>query len=179
MFIYLWERDRARVGEGRERGRPRIGSRLQARSCPHRAQHGVQTHEPWDHDPSQSWVPNQLNHPGTPRILFLKCSFILRGREREQGRSREREGERENSKEVPHSAQSPTRGSIPWTMRSQPESKSGVERSTNWATRVPQYRILNKCLEPRWQHWSHCCCLTKSVQENSLFDYKLWHGGNW
>ena len=54
-----------------ERGRHRIRSRFQALSCQHRARHGAQTHEPWDHDLSRSRKLNRLSHPGTPRIWIL------------------------------------------------------------------------------------------------------------
>ena len=59
-------------GWGRERGRHRIWSRLQALSCQHRARHGARTHEPWDHDPSRSQTFNQLSHPGNSELTFLK-----------------------------------------------------------------------------------------------------------
>ena len=61
------EREKARVGEGqREKGRHRIQSRFQALSCQHRARHGAQTHELWDHDLNWSWTLNRLSHPGAP-----------------------------------------------------------------------------------------------------------------
>ena len=59
-------------GRGRERGRHRIWSRLQALSCQHRARprtwtHRLApTHRPWDHDLSWSPKLNRLSHPGTP-----------------------------------------------------------------------------------------------------------------
>ena len=64
MFILERERELEHEwGKGKERGRHRIRSRLQVLSCQHRAQHGAQTHEPQDHDLSQSWTFNQQNHP--------------------------------------------------------------------------------------------------------------------
>ena len=67
------ERERKRdVGRrGRERGRHRIWSRLQALSCQYRAQHGAWTHEPWDHDLSWIQMLTCLSHPGAPRFTFL------------------------------------------------------------------------------------------------------------
>ena len=52
---------------GRERGRHRIRNRLQVPSCQHTAWHVAWTHEPWDHDLSQSRMLNRLSHPGTPQ----------------------------------------------------------------------------------------------------------------
>ena len=69
MCIYFWERAHKREcerGRGRERGRHRIGSRLQALSCQHRARCRAHTHKPWDHDLSRSQMLNWLSHPGTP-----------------------------------------------------------------------------------------------------------------
>ena len=58
------------MGEGqRERGRHRIGSRLQALSCQHRAPRGAPTHELGDHDLSGSQRLNRLSHPGAPRLV--------------------------------------------------------------------------------------------------------------
>ena len=58
MFIYFWERERQSMSKGRtEKEGDRIGSRLQALSCQHRARHGARTHELWDHDLSWSWPP--------------------------------------------------------------------------------------------------------------------------
>ena len=45
MFIFERDRDKVQVGEGRERRRYRIQSRLQALSCQHRAQCRAGTHE--------------------------------------------------------------------------------------------------------------------------------------
>ena len=57
MFLHFWDRQReteSKHGRGRERGRRRIWSRLQALSCQHRAWCGVQTNKPWGHDIGQS-----------------------------------------------------------------------------------------------------------------------------
>ena len=71
MFIYFWERETEHEqGRGRER-RHRIGSRLQALSCQHRARRGARTHEPQDHDLSRSWMLNRLSHPGAPWTLLV------------------------------------------------------------------------------------------------------------
>ena len=96
MFIYLFLREREtghEWGRGRERGRHRILSRLQAPSCQHRAWGRAQTHGLWDHDLRRRWMLNQLSHPGAPVLLFLKFIFLLWERQRhcEQGRGRERE----------------------------------------------------------------------------------------
>ena len=64
------ERERKRYhewGRGREGGRQRIWSRLQALSCQCRAWCRAWTHELWDHDMSWSWTLNQLSHPGAPQ----------------------------------------------------------------------------------------------------------------
>ena len=53
-------------GGGAERGRHRVGSRLQALSCQPRARHGACTHEPQDHDLSRSRTLNPLSPPGAP-----------------------------------------------------------------------------------------------------------------
>ena len=54
-------------GRGRERGRYRIQSSLQALSCQHRAQCRVGTHEPGDHDLNWSQTLNRLSCPGAPK----------------------------------------------------------------------------------------------------------------
>ena len=57
--------------EGAEREREtqnRIQSKVQALSCQHRAQSGPRTHEPQDHDLSQSRIFKRLSHPGAPRL---------------------------------------------------------------------------------------------------------------
>ena len=86
FFIYFWERASAcaHAWEGqREREREgetqnlKTGSRL---SCQHRARHGARTHEPWDHDPSQSQMLHRLSHPGTPLIsIFWRTNFVFDG----------------------------------------------------------------------------------------------------
>ena len=65
-FIHPWERGGAWAEgrRGRERGRHRIRSRLQAPSCQHPAQCGAGTHQPWDHDLSWSQTLNRQSHPG-------------------------------------------------------------------------------------------------------------------
>ena len=66
--VYLFLRGRkteCEKGRGRERGRHRIGSMLQALSCQHRAGHGV-----WDHDLSRGWKLNRRSYPGTPEYYF-------------------------------------------------------------------------------------------------------------
>ena len=68
MFIYF-SRERlteCEQGRGRERGRHRIPSRLQAPSCQHRARREARTHKLWDHDLSGTQTINRLSHPGAP-----------------------------------------------------------------------------------------------------------------
>ena len=84
-------------GRVRERGRHRIGNRLQALSCQPRARRGARTHGPQDHDLSRSRTPNRLSHPGTPlghslKKFFFNVYLFLRQREtgHERGRGRER-----------------------------------------------------------------------------------------
>ena len=75
MFIYLsfFESKRQSTsGGGAERGRHRIQSRLQALRFQHRAWPGTQSHEPRDHDLSQSQMLSQLSHPGAPRSGLLR-----------------------------------------------------------------------------------------------------------
>ena len=81
MFIYFWERDRETEhewGRGRERGRHRIRSRLEALSCQHRAWHGARTHELWDHDLSRSQTLKQLSHPGAPVFNYFRFHIQVR-----------------------------------------------------------------------------------------------------
>ena len=68
--MFIFERERAQ-GKGRERGRHRIQSRLQALSCQHRAQCRAQTHELKDHDRSPSQMLNWMSHPGARKVRFL------------------------------------------------------------------------------------------------------------
>ena len=59
---YWFLRERQSVsGQGAERGRHRIWSRLQALSYQHRARCGTQTHEPWVHYLSRNQRLNQLS----------------------------------------------------------------------------------------------------------------------
>ena len=77
MFIYFWETECKR-GRGREKGRPRIQSRLQALSRQHRARCGARTHGLWDHDLSRSRTLNRLSHPGAPSsylFLYKECTI--------------------------------------------------------------------------------------------------------
>ena len=80
LNVYLfWRETKCKHGRGRERGRHRIRSRLQALSCQHRARHGARTHEPWDHDLSRSQTLNRLSHPGAPPTeSFLKITERVR-----------------------------------------------------------------------------------------------------
>ena len=74
LFIFETERNRAWMGWGRERGRHRIGSRLQALSHQPRAWRGARTHELWDRGLSWCRTLNRLSHPGAPeRTFFLSA----------------------------------------------------------------------------------------------------------
>ena len=64
VYSYFWERKKHR-----------IWSRLQALSCQHRAWCGAQTHELWDHDLSQSRMPDWLSHPGAPPTDMFKVFY--------------------------------------------------------------------------------------------------------
>ena len=67
FFKFIFEREREhKQGRSRERGRHRIRGLLQALSCQYGAQCGARTHEPRDHDLSQSQMLHGLNHPGGP-----------------------------------------------------------------------------------------------------------------
>ena len=70
--LFIFERETEREwGRGRERGRHRIRSRLQALSCQCRTPSGAWTWELRDHDQSQSWMLNNLSHPGAPEVAFI------------------------------------------------------------------------------------------------------------
>ena len=81
--VYFSERERERENwEGAEREEEREDSK-QALSCQRRARCRAWTHEPGDHDLSQSQTFTQLSHPGTPITgslivftvgLFSECS---------------------------------------------------------------------------------------------------------
>ena len=77
VYLFLIEHE---WGRGRERGRPRIRSRLQALSCQHRARRGARTHRLRDHDLSRSRTLNRLSHPGalTNTFFFFKadCNYL-------------------------------------------------------------------------------------------------------
>lgn len=71
--VYLFLRDRERQHEwrrGRERGRHRTWSRLQALRCQHRARCGAGTHRPWNHDLSRSQTLNWLSPPDAPPSCY-------------------------------------------------------------------------------------------------------------
>ena len=104
-----------------------------------------------------------------PEIYTLKslqCSFqflkfICFERERERERERtwagvgaEREGRRESQEGSTLSAQSPTWGQNPRTVRSWPELKPRVGHSTDWATWAPQFNLLKICQKLSSREWS-------------------------
>ena len=70
LFIYFWERQtECEWGRGREGGRHRIPSRLQALSCQHRGRLGAWIYEPRDYDLSWSQTLNWPSHPEAPIII--------------------------------------------------------------------------------------------------------------
>ena len=76
MPIYFWEREtELKWRRGRESGRYRIWSRLQALSCQHRAWCGAWTQEPSDHDLSWSQALNQQSHTGATSTLCFQFSL--------------------------------------------------------------------------------------------------------
>ena len=79
MFIYfLWrERYIVRAGKGERETHTLNRSRLQALSCQHRARHGAQTHEPQDHDLSQSQTLNRQSHPSAATIILSLMDTCL------------------------------------------------------------------------------------------------------
>ena len=159
LFIIERQRDtECEQGRGRERGRHRIWSRLQALSCQHRAWCGARTHKLRDHDLSWSQKLNWLSHPGAPVnkyfsfwcnlvffSLFFYCFIIIflfweRETESEQGRHREGDTESEA-------------GSRLWPVSTQPNAGleltdyeimtwAKVGRLTDWATQAPRKIIL-------------------------------------
>ena len=73
VYLFLRETEtECKCVRGRERGRHRIQSRLQALSCQHRAQCRAWNHELWDHDLSWSQMFSGLSHPGAPHSSLLK-----------------------------------------------------------------------------------------------------------
>ena len=66
-FIHFLRDTDSASGERTER---ETQNSKQALSCQHRAQHGVQTHEQWEHDLSQSRMLNLLSHPGAPKTNY-------------------------------------------------------------------------------------------------------------
>ena len=121
MFIHFSETETGcKWGRGRERGKHRIWSGLQALSCQHRALCRAQTHKPRDHDLSWSQMLDRLSHPGAPIYLFWE-----RGKSTHM-RTRRGVAERENPKQAPrcqHKAQ--CRAWTP-TVRLWPEPKPRV-----------------------------------------------------
>ena len=72
-FIHFWESETEHEWRrGRERGRHRIWSRLQALSHQHRAWCGAWTHKLRDHDLSRSQTLSRLSHPGAPTFPSSK-----------------------------------------------------------------------------------------------------------
>ena len=67
------------------------------------------------------------------RNNFFKFIYLFWERERDQ-----RQRQRERNSQAGSVLTAQMWGSIPWTMRSWPEPKSGIGHSTNWATQAPQ-----------------------------------------
>ena len=79
VCLFLRERERQSVSRGgAERGRHRIGSRLQAPSFQYRARRGARTHKPRDHDLSRSRTLRRLSRPGAPKRILFK--YLFKGR---------------------------------------------------------------------------------------------------
>ena len=80
--VYLFLRDRARVGERQRERKTQNSKQLQALSCQHRAWRGAWTRERWDHDlsrsrtlsPSTSWAPR---HPKQYRLQITVLCLCL------------------------------------------------------------------------------------------------------
>ena len=96
FFSYVnlfWEIARSREGAETERERE---NPKQVLSCQHRAGLRARSHEPWDHDLSQSQMFNRLSHPGTPRSEgWKKEQKNERTKERKNERTKERKNERD------------------------------------------------------------------------------------
>ena len=77
FFKFIFERETERAcGGGAESGRDR-GSKASS-SCQQRAWCRARTHEPWDHDLSQSRTLNWLSHPGVPMTILNKSEDKVR-----------------------------------------------------------------------------------------------------
>ena len=79
MFICERERQKHAHVHAHEQGGGREGERenpKQAWCCQSRALCGAWTHEPWDHDLSQSQMLNQQSHTDAPPILILNCRVL-------------------------------------------------------------------------------------------------------
>ena len=71
VYLFLRQRETQHErGRGRERGKHRIGSRLQALSHQPRARRGARTRRPRDRDLSRSRTLNRLSHPGAPQTCL-------------------------------------------------------------------------------------------------------------
>ena len=144
-FIYFWDRERQSMnGGGSERGRHRMGNRLQALSCQHRARRGARTHGPWDHDPSRSWPLNRLSHPGAPILFYFFFNFFFnvylfleqRETEYERGMGRERGRHRIGNRLQALSQPRAWRGAR--THRPRDRDLAEVGRLTDCATQAPR-----------------------------------------
>ena len=114
---------------------------------------GAQTHKLRDHDLSQSWMLNQLSHPGAPILFYFILSFRERERvsaverQSEGDKDWERERERERERESWTGSMlivEPDLGLDPTTLGSWLELKSRVGCSPDWTTQVSRY-MFNFC----------------------------------
>ena len=78
VYLVLRQRETEHEwGRGRERGRHKIRSRLQALRHQPRDWRGARTHKPWDHDLSWSRTFNRLSHPGAPPLPFFNNKYFV------------------------------------------------------------------------------------------------------
>ena len=104
---------------------------------------------------------------------ILKCLFREREERAWAGERAEREGERASQAGSVLSAQSPMQGSFPWTVRSWPESRSGVWCSADWVRRpggcyfligvFVRYISCGYRRGSQWWLWWCCFLLVPSV----------------
>ena len=124
VYLFLRQRETEHErGWGRERGRHRMGSRLQALSHQPRARCGAQTHEPWDQDLSwsQESVASLFEPPRhAPSFFFLLMFMYIWEKERdsawvEEGqRVPETIGSRLQAPSCQHRARRGARTHEPW-----------------------------------------------------------------
>ena len=135
VCVYLRERVFVWVGEGQ---RKRERENLKQAPCSAQIPTWGLIPWPWDHELNCNQESNaQLSHP----VALWVCLFFFLFLER--SRVQAGEGQRESEKERESQAGSTFNmehdlGLDPTTLRSWPETKSGVRPSTDWATQVPR-----------------------------------------